>query len=461
MSDVNLIKDILKTMNCIGVLITDGKGVIINVDSNFDNYYGLPAEELINKDVYTLEKQGIFNPSSVAVVLKSGKEETVIQKLKSGQDVIVTAFPLYDDQGTITKVITFSRDISSYQKLLSLYEKQAKEIEYYNNVINEISYERAVIEDFDTKNGDFQKMLLMIQRIAKYDINLLLQGETGVGKTLIAKKIHKLSNYASGKFVEVNCAAIPDNLIESELFGYEKGAFTGAHTQGKSGLFEVANGGTLFLDEISELNIQAQAKLLSVIQNQEVRRIGGTETKKVNCRLICASNKDLTKEVEKGSFRQDLLYRINMASFVIPPLRERREDIPLLSNTFLSKANKKFGFNKIFDSLVLNIFMRYPWPGNIRELENTVYSMAVITDGEIVTKNELPESIQEFIAVYDTEDYHQNITDLNLALEQYEAKIIQEVYKKENSSVKLAKALNISQTTAARKIRKYIATESD
>lgn len=223
----------------------------------------------------------------------------------------------------------------------------------------------------------------------------------------------------------------------------------------------MANGGTLFLDEISELNIQAQAKLLSVIQNQEVRRIGGTETKKVNCRLICASNKDLTKEVEKGSFRQDLLYRINMASFVIPPLRERREDIPLLSNTFLSKANKKFGFNKIFDSLVLNIFMRYPWPGNIRELENTVYSMAVITDGEIVTKNELPESIQEFIAVYDTEDYHQNITDLNLALEQYEAKIIQEVYKKENSSVKLAKALNISQTTAARKIRKYIATESD
>lgn len=303
---------------------------------------------------------------------------------------------------------------------------------------------------------------MSIQRVAKYDINVLLGGETGVGKTLLAKKIHFLSNYSRGKFVEINCGAMPENLIESELFGYEKGAFTGASEGGKKGLFEVADDGTLFLDEVSELPLQSQVKLLKVLQDQEVRRIGGTEAKLVRCRVICATNKDLDAEAREGRFRQDLLYRLNTVSFVIPPLRERKEDIIPLARELLAKANRKYGLAKIFDPAVMTAFFGHAWPGNTRELENTVHCMAVTSEGEVITTRDLPESISKISSAYEERTGGagatslQRIDDLTAALEQYEGAIIRAVYERADSSIKLAKALNISQTTAARKIRKYV-----
>lgn len=453
-----MLDSILKSMNCIGILITDGKGNIIHVDSNFNEHYGIPSEEMINNNVIDLEKKGIFSPSSVAMALKAKEEVTIIQKLKNNQEVIVTAVPLVDETGEIFKVVTFSRDLSAYTKFQHLYEELNNQIENYNRSLEELSYEHAIIEDFQTSNGKFRQILMSIQRVAKYDVNILLQGETGTGKTLLAKKIHKLSNYSKGRFVEINCGAMPDNLIESELFGYEKGAFTGASSQGKQGLFEIANDGTLFLDEISEMPISSQVKLLKVLQDQSVRRVGGTEDISINCRIISASNKDLFSEAETGSFRMDLLYRINMVSFTIPPLRERREDIANLTDSILLKANQKYEMNKKFDSTVMNLFMTYPWPGNTRELENTIYRAAITCEHDIITKEYLPLPIQESSCFHTTNAYYAdtNIIDLKEAMELYEGEIIRKAYSKAPSSISLAKLLNISQATAARKIRKYI-----
>lgn len=452
---------VLKSMNCIGILVADGAGTIIQVDEAFNEYYGVPARELMHRNVFDLEREGVFRPSSVAMVLRSGREETTLQKVKSGQEVIVTAFPLFDERGKISKVFTFSRDISGYNKFKKMYDDLTRKIAQYDRNLEELSYERAVIEDFRTRNGAFRQVLMSVQRVAKYDINILLAGETGVGKTLLAKKIHSMSNYAQGKFVEINCGAMPENLIESELFGYEKGAFTGASEKGKKGLFEIADAGTLFLDEVSELPLQSQVKLLKVLQDQVVRRIGGTAAKQIRCRLICATNKDLAGEAREGRFRLDLLYRLNAVSFVIPPLRERKEDIIPLSEEFLAKANGKYGLNKIFDPAVMTAFFGHSWPGNTRELENAVHRMAVTTEGEIITTRELPDTIARFSPAgtgwEEGISRLGHIDDLTSALERYEGMIIRSVYERANSSIKLAKALNISQATAARKIRKYIA----
>ncbi|MCI7300932.1 MAG: sigma 54-interacting transcriptional regulator, partial [Clostridia bacterium] len=196
--------------------------------------------------------------------------------------------------------------------------------------------------------------------------------------------------YKDGRFVEVNCGALPENLIESELFGYERGAFTGADQKGKKGLFEVANGGTLFLDEVSELPMQSQAKLLKVLQDSQVRRIGGSQSIKIDCRIISATNKDLSREVEQNRFRQDLLYRLNTVTFTLPPLRERREDIVTLSNSILEKANKKFGLEKMIDKDVMNAFNTYDWPGNVRELENVIYRWLSLLRTRLLPKTPCP-----------------------------------------------------------------------
>ena len=446
MSDIDAI---MKSMDCIGWIVADGNGKIMQVDDSFHKRYGLSADELIDKNVIDLERKGLFKPSSVAEVLRTGKEITIKQKILDSQEVIVTAFPI-SENGKITKVVTFSRDLSGYEKIKETYDNMSKQL-------TEMTYEQNLIEDFNTKNNKFHEILASIKRVAKYDINIMILGETGVGKSMMAKKIHNISDFSEGKFVEINCGAMPENLIESELFGYEKGAFTGANENGAKGLFRSAEGGTLFLDEISELPLQSQVKLLKVLHDQEIRPVGSSKTYKINCRLICASNKDLSSEVQENNFRRDLFYRLNAVTFTIPPIRDRREDIAVITNSILTKANKKYNLNKIFDPNVLSVFMTYSWPGNIRELENTINRMVITSENEIMGLNLLPEPIQDYLNMSAPGVMPiSNIDNLDEAVENYEASIIREKYKTANSSVKLAKALNISQTKASRKIRKYL-----
>ncbi len=259
------------------------------------------------------------------------------------------------------------------------------------------------IEGLVGKSKQILEIVDMIKSVAPTPATVLLTGESGVGKEVFAKAIHYTSPRADKPFIKINCAAIPEDLLESELFGYEKGAFTGAHTS-KKGKFELANGGTIFLDEIGDMPLLLQSKLLRVLQEKEVERLGGSKPIKVDVRIIAATNKDLEKMVYEGTFREDLYYRLNVISIHIPPLRERREDIPPLVYYFLEKFNKQYGKNLKISEKLMDIFLRYDWPGNVRQLQNTIERMVILAKGDILTEENLPLDIKKQISDIDKKE---------------------------------------------------------
>jgi len=298
-----------------------------------------------------------------------------------------------------------------------------------------------------------KKIMETVQKIAPVDCEVLITGESGVGKELIARTIHKLSPRAGKEFVAVNSAAIPENLIEAELFGYEKGAFTGAN-QTKKGLIECADGGTLFLDEICDMPPQSQAKLLRFLQEKTIRRLGSTKEIKLDVRVIAATNKDIENEVKEGKFREDLFWRINQVHIHIPPLRERKEDIPALANYFLKKYSSELGKEiEGFDEEAMKIFEKYSWPGNVRELQNVIKKIVIFSQNRIITKKDIPENIIENSNYpYIVEDKREEI----LKIDEIKRKYLEEVIEKFDGDVKEAqKFLGISKSTFYRLLKKY------
>lgn len=292
----------------------------------------------------------------------------------------------------------------------------------------------------------------MVIRIAKVDSTVLLQGESGVGKELIAEIIHTNSRYKEGPFVRVNCGAIPENLLESELFGYESGAFTGASKAGKAGLFELAQGGMIFLDEIGELPMKLQVKLLRVLQDRSVLRVGGTSPVKIDCRVIAGTNRDLEEMIENKEFRLDLFYRLNVVPVIVPPLREHREDIPALMNHFINIFNQKYGMEKRIDTGVYNALIEYNWPGNIRELENLMERLVVTCIHDIITVQDLPANIRAGSGL-SGED--KPMPTLREALENTERELLIDAFARYSSSYQIARVLGIDQSTVIRKARRY------
>lgn len=318
------------------------------------------------------------------------------------------------------------------------------------------------IVDFGSTNPQYKSAMNLAQK----DITVLILGESGTGKSYLAKKMHEESCRSNGNFVTINCASIPESLIESELFGYEEGAFTGASSGGKKGLVEIADGGTLFLDEIAELPMAVQSKFLHLIQDKEFTPVGGTFSKKVDVRILTATNKELENEIQQKRFRQDLYYRIAVATVVMPPLRERKGELERFMHMFLDKFNKKHNGNARLSREAKACLMTYKWPGNIRELENLMEFLAVSNDGEI-TKSGLPFAVLQSVEDVNVESFVKDAPEqmevkieeqqsLDLLLYSYEKSIVERAYEKNNSSYKLAKALSISQTKANKLINKYI-----
>lgn len=439
------------------VLITDGKGIVIRVSPTFEALYGISQEKALGRSVYELENEGYFKPSIVAMVLEREEKVTFRQKVSTRKEVVVTAAPIRNEKGEIIFVVSFSRDITEMLEIQKQYSILENKIEKYKAEINKLRSANLIDENIVGKSTQLVNIIQTIDRISDFDVNVLLLGPSGVGKSTFAKIIHKSSNRKDGPFIDINCAAIPENLLESELFGYEKGAFTGAGNNGKVGLIELANGGTLLLDEISEMPISLQVKLLKTIQDKVITRVGGTKEIKVDFRLVAASNRNLEEYAKEGRFRQDLFYRLNVVNINIPALKDRKDDILPLCDFFMERINKKYNMNKVIMPQAKEKLFAYSWPGNARELSNVLERAAVISADDYISHLELALASEQSDS--NEEPMIDNVDSLTSIVEELESKIINEAYSKYGSSVEVARRLKISQPTASRKIAKYVKKE--
>ncbi|MED0903501.1 sigma-54 interaction domain-containing protein [Bacillus nitratireducens] len=431
------------------IFVTDDKGIVVRVNSMCERHYQLSAKELVGKHVKELQKEGVFYPSATLEVIEKKRPVELVQTTKSGEYLHVRTRPVFDDEGNLRRVISYSRDLTELYQLRQKVEEMDNQLKTYKKALRE-TYEH---EGLIFKSIAMQKIVETIKKVSVVDSTVLVLGETGVGKSRLVRHLHEVSHRKNESFYEINCAALPMNLIESELFGYSGGSFTGANREGKKGLLESAHKGTLFLDEIGEMPLEIQAKLLQVLQEKTFRPIGGRELKKVDVRIVAATNRDLSTMVKQGAFRKDLYYRLNVLPISIPPLRERTEDILPLIYHYLQHFNKKYGRNVKLAPSTLQMFVGYPWEGNNREIENVIERI-VITADDFVTVEDLPLSMQEATV-------EQSGQSLYRMLEEVERNIILKAYKTYGSSYKVAEFLQISQSAATRKIKKFIEEEEN
>lgn len=437
--------------------ICNRDGVIVAASQIFFEGDGFSAKDWVGKSIYDLQKGNFYKPSIAARVLKDKRRMTLIHKNPSGRDVITTSVPIFED-GTdeIKYVVSFAAiNIQNEYGIQEQVNDLKNKLKEYKKKLCELEGEKLNPKELMIFGRKMQQIKETCEHIAKVDANILITGESGVGKNVIAKFIHERSNRHKESFVEINCGAIPENLIESELFGYEKGAFTGASDSGKKGLIEMANGGTLFLDEIGELPMSTQTKLLSTIQTKKVLKIGSTKEITVDFRLIAATNKDLKDEIEQKRFREDLFYRLNVIPIFIHPLRERRDEIEYMTQYFLDKFNRKYEVEKHLSEKTMLTFLDYYWPGNIRELENLIERLVVITKGNEIEYGFMQDEVSSCGLSTENAGAEIDCQTLHELMEQYERNIILQAYQKLGSSVRVGKALGIAQTTASKKIRQY------
>lgn len=441
------------------IYIVDANGITRKTNDAIERLTGIPKEYYIGKDMRYLEKRGFIDKSVSMEVIKQKKPVTLIQENWRGKVIMMTGSPVFNDQGEVIRVVTNLRDITELNRL--------------REELSQLRKFHAKDEPVVVASPAMKQVMEVAGRVAITDTTVLLLGESGVGKEVVARMIHKNSKqYEKGSFIKVNCGAIPQELLESELFGYESGAFTGANKNGKPGLFELANNGTLFLDEIGELPLHLQVKLLRVLQDQEFHRVGGVKTKKVSTRIIAATNRNLKKMVADGQFREDLYYRLYVVPIEIPPLRKRPEEILPLTRFFLDKYNRKYQTEKKLTPEALKIFQNYPWPGNIRELANFIERLVVTTSCHEILPEHLSLSteghitVEESLSVSGKQTENTNVLlhgrsdfweteGFRQAIEQAECSILTAAFKKYGSSYEVARALKISQSTAIRKAYKY------
>ena len=412
----------------------------------------------LGKSVYELEKEGIFTPSVTRMVIEQQKRIVTTQRNRTGTLILTTGIPIFDQKNELRYVICFNAmDVTQLESIKNKYNQLKTVLAHKNEEVDVLRQKYLKPAHMEFRSANMMRMWECAIQIAATKANILITGETGVGKSLVAKEIHFASKCASGPFVEINCATLHENLIESELFGYEKGAFTGANTAGKIGKIELADGGTLFLDEIGELPLSAQAKLLEVIENKTLERVQGNKKICVDFRLIAATNRNLMEDVEKGIFRRDLYYRLNVARLHIPPLRERRLDIPFLANYFLQRFKEEYEKEVSFSPQFIDFMDEYSWPGNVRELENLIERMVITTTSNTIDVEYLPIDIAKELDII---PYHTSAATLPEMMEAYEKKIILNSIKRYRTTVAVAKDLGISQSAVSRKIAKYFGNDA-
>ncbi|WP_206812494.1 sigma-54 interaction domain-containing protein [Paradesulfitobacterium ferrireducens] len=446
------------------IIVVDARGKLLRASDHYiASQWKRPPQSLIGQQILRLKKVNDLIPKVIREVQK--KEQKVSRMQNEGDSpLLVVGNPIFDAAGGLERIVVASRDLTEMARLKRELEQTRQESESYRQELEQLR--ERVTQAQGTlplyASPLMHEVMREVERVAQFSATVLLHGESGVGKEIIANTIHSLSDRSEQPFIKINCAAIPESLMESELFGYERGAFSGANQQGKTGLIVKAHRSCLFLDEISELPLLIQGKLLRAIQEREVYPVGATAPVKFDIQIIAATNKNLAELVAQGKFREDLYYRINVFPIEVPPLRERKEDIALLANSFLTQFNQTYQRNLRLSNSALDLLEAYPFPGNVRELQNLIQRVAIKNDGEVIDAG----AIEKILMRSDTATVSgktgsrfTQVIPLQQAFAQIEEELVTLAMKQYQSTTKAAKALGVSQATVSRKYRQILAQQ--
>lgn len=436
-----------------GICLTDEAGIVIAINKSYSEIMEIADDQIVGHSINKLTDRFKINKSATLQAIEQKEKISVFTTLgNNDKKVLITGYPYLDPNGKVTSALTVIRDLTEIIEVKERLEEVERESELYRTELDYLRKEQNYKSSLIGESTSIKKIKELISHVAKTEATVLITGETGSGKEVIAREIHQNNGKEDVPYIKVNCAAIPDALLESELFGYEKGAFTGALNKTKPGMFELANGGTILLDEIGEMPMALQSKLLRVLQEKEIRRIGGTKSIALNARVIASTNQDLKMLIGEKKFREDLYYRLNVVPIHIAPLRERKEDIALLTNYLLMNMNEKYGTQKKIEPKALTVFEQYEWPGNVRELANIVERLIVSDRSKWITFDSVI-NILGSKSVFEQELL--GLTSLKEATENVEKRMIESALKTHGSTYKAAKALGTSQPTLYRKAKYY------
>ena len=441
-----------------GIWLADGQGRVIDINKSSEKIMGLSRSKVIGKKISELVENGLYTNSMTDEVIRTKKKISQLQTATlTGKRILCTGIPVLDKKGEVAMVVINERDLSHLIATQQELETVRQEKDRYKDELNALIMKELQENQIVAEDSKMQHIIHMAVKFAQMSISdILILGESGTGKGLMAKFIHNSGKRSDKHFIQINCAAIPESILEAELFGYEKGAFTGAKDTGKPGLIELAHEGILFLDEIGELSLPGQAKLLKYLDDHEIMRVGGTKARKIDCIIIAATNQNLEQLVVEKKFRGDLLFRLNSISLTLPPLRERPEDIFELTHHFLKLKNKKFNLNKKLNPLTIAMMQTYSFPGNIRELKNIIKKGVIMSETDDIDKVVLncmgKEIIDEVAHILQS---GQDSVILDYITAAFEKEVIKNAMKKHRSTRDLAKYLNVSQPTIVRKLKKH------
>lgn len=437
------------------IYVSDEHGMTLYCNKAFERHYEISRSEIVGRYAWHIMEAGYADTSPIPIVIKTKEELTLEQHTRTGRKILITACPVFDDSNNLKMVVENCRDITEIENMKTTLEQTKKEIQKYKSEIQNLRKKTVIsTKDVIFNSQKMKNIISMVDRVSSIDATMLILGESGTGKSHLAKYIHNQSKRRNGPFITINCTTISPSLLESELFGYESGAFTGAKKEGKIGLVELADGGTLFLDEIGEIPIGLQAKFLELLQEKKFTPVGGVKSKIVDVRIISATNQDLLSQVKKKIFREDLYYRLKVVDIMMPPLRERKDDLKSLIEHFLYRYCTEYSMDKLLSSAALEVLYSYSWPGNIRELQNVVLQAVITSPHKEITTLDLPSYIYNSTDNASITSFLEEVS-LEDAIEKVEKSLILRAYDALGSSYKVAEALKISQSKAHRLINKY------
>lgn len=433
------------------VMVNDADAVIVYVNKAYENILGIPSDKAIGTKLREVE------PGAIAIkVMETGvASHNIVDYIRTANiNAVGFSFPIYDSYGKLKGSVSIFNDVSEIKKLTDELHRTKEVTRYYQHEL-EKRHLPSSFSEYICSNSKTKEMLFLASKVAKTDSTVLIRGESGVGKEVLARAIYNECKRNKMPFIKVNCASIPENLLESELFGYDEGAFTGAKRGGKLGKFELAQGGTIFLDEIGDMTFNMQAKILRVLQEKEIERVGGTKTVSLDVRVIAATNRNLESMIQEGTFRSDLYYRLNVVPLNIPPLRERKDDIILIARNIMEKFKNDNDETVPLSSDVIRILQNYDWPGNIRELQNALEHASVVRSTNKIEVADLPKYLT--LDKYNDIEIKQFKTyNLKEHIEVIEKELIGESLKRNNNNKsKAINELGISRRTFYEKLNKY------